>query len=195
MSRSTIVRRLLLVFLMGGAQAYSEPTGQAGRFPEVETKWPGVRFQLFRIERNSLNRLVVAVRIVATDKAPPSGTFLGTETPKPVNASPIDVGMGVYDPKPFSLAASQMIDDATGKKYSVLPSLAPSGTMYLPDSTAKSLLPGQAEVLTIQFAVPPPASGDEAQRQTVSLLLPNAKAAIQKVPIPGASEITDPLGN
>ncbi len=52
-----------------------------GSFPEVETKWPGVRFQVFRIERNSLNRLVVAVRIVATDKAPPSGTFLGTKTP------------------------------------------------------------------------------------------------------------------
>ena len=79
---------------MGGVPAHSAPS-----FPEVETTWPGVRFQIFRIERNSMNRLVVAVRIVATDKAPPSGTFLGTKTPIPANASPIDIGMGVYDPQ------------------------------------------------------------------------------------------------
>ena len=72
-----------LTLLMGGVPAHSAPS-----FPEVETTWPGVRFQIFRIERNSMNRLVVAVRIVATDKAPPSGTFLGTKTPIPANASP-----------------------------------------------------------------------------------------------------------
>jgi hypothetical protein len=175
-----------LTLLMGGVSAYSAPS-----FPEVETNWPGVRFQLFRIERNSLNRLVVAVRIVATDKAPASGTFLGTKTPLPANASPIEIGMGVYDPKPFSLAASEMTDDGTGKKYFVLPPLAPAGMTYLPGTIAKSLLPGQAEILTVQFAIPPSPPGNEPRKQTASFLFPNAKGPITKVPIPPPVDVVD----
>ena len=60
---------------IGGLAAESD--GAALGHTEVETNWPGVRFQIFRIERIPPNRLVVAVRIVATDKAPPEGTFLG----------------------------------------------------------------------------------------------------------------------
>jgi hypothetical protein len=183
---------LALTSLIGGVQAQSAPGSQSERFPEVETTWPGVRFQLFRIERNSLNRLVVAVRIVATDKAPPTGTFLGTKTPIPANASPVDIGMGVYDPKPFSLGASEMIDDETGRKYPVLPPIAPPGRTYLPGTIAKSLSPGQAEVLTIQFAIPPSPSADENRKQTVSFLFPNAKAPITKVPIPTPSDVSEP---
>jgi len=175
-----------LTLLMGGAPANSAPS-----FPEIETTWPGVRFQLFRIERNSLNRLVVAVRIVAIDKAPPSGTFLGTKTPIPANASPIDIDMGAYDPKPFSLAAAEMTDDETGKKYFVLPPIAPPGMTYLPGTTAKSLLPGQAEILTVQFAIPPSPPGNEFRKQTASFLFPNAKGPITKVPIPPPTEVVD----
>jgi hypothetical protein len=179
---------------MGGVRAQSAPGSQSGRFPEVETKWPGVRFQVFRIERNSLNRLVVAVRIVATDKAPPSGTFLGTKTPIPANASPADIGTGIYDPKPFSLAASEMIDDETRQKYFVLPPIAPPGLTYLPGTIVKSLLPGEATLLTIQFAIPPSPPGDENRKQTVSFLFPNAKGPITNVLIPSPEAVTEPAG-
>lgn len=173
-------------------QAQSAPGSQSGRFPEVETKWPGVRFQVFRIERNSLNRLVVVVRIVATDKAPASGTFLGTKSPIPANARPIDITAAMYDPKPFSLAASEMIDDETRQKYFVLPPIAQPGMTYLPGTIVRSLLPGEAALLTIQFAIPPSPPGDENRKQTVSFLFPNSKGPITNVLIPSPEAVNEP---
>ena len=186
-SKGVLSRLAFAIFafapLMFEAQAQSLQ-GAAG-LPEVETTWPGVRFQLFRIERIPLNRLVVAVRIFASDKAPRSGTFLGTRTTIPANANREDIGMGLYDPKPFSLAGAAMIDEQSGQKYSVLPSIAPIGQRYLPSATLASLMPGQAEMLTIQFAVPPPPPAEQRpQKQTASFLFPNAKAPITRVPIP-----------
>ena len=174
----------LCAFTLSMFEARAQSSQGAGGFPEVETTWPGVRFQLFRIERIPLNRLVVAVRIFATDKAPRSGTFLGTRTPIPANANREDIGMGLYDPKPFSLAGAVMIDEQSGQKYPVLPSIAPVGKQYLPSATLASLMPGQAEMLTIQFAIPPSPPGDEAQKQTASFLFPEAKGPIAKVQIP-----------
>jgi hypothetical protein len=183
----------LFVFTFSIFQARAQSSQGAGAFAEVETTWPGVRFQLFRIERIPLNRLVVAVRIFATDKAPRSGTFLGTRTRIPANANREDIGMGLYDPKPFSLAGAVMIDEQSGQKYAVLPSIAPVGKQYLPSATLASLMPGQAEMLTIQFAIPPSPAGDEPQKQTASFLFPEAKGPIAKVQIPPAASV-DPAG-
>ena len=174
----------LFVFALSMFEAQAQSSKADGAFPEVETTWPGVRFQLFRIERIPFDRLVVAVRIFATDKAPRSGTFLGTRTPIPANAKSEDIDIGLYDPKPFSLAGAVMIDDQSGQKYPVLPSIAPVGKRFLPNATLASLMPGQAEMLTIQFAIPPLPSGDELQKQTASFLFPEAKGAIAKVQIP-----------
>jgi hypothetical protein len=174
----------LFVLTLSILQAGAQSSQVAGGFPEVETKWPGVRFQLFRIERIPSNRLVVAVRIFATDKAPRSGTFLGTRIPIPANANREDIGMGLYDPKPFSLAGAMMIDEQSKQKYPVLPSIAPVGKRYLPSATLASLMPGQAEMLTIQFAIPPLPPGEEPQKQTASFVFPEAKGPIVKVQIP-----------
>ena len=174
----------LFVFALSMFEAQAQSSKADGAFPEVETTWPGVRFQLFRIERIAFDRLVVAVRIFATDKAPRSGTFLGTRTPIPANAKSDDIDIGLYDPKPFSLAGAVMIDDQSGQKYPVLPSVAPVGKRFLPSATLASLMPGQAEMLTIQFAIPPLPSGDDLQKQTASFLFPEAKGAIAKVQIP-----------
>jgi hypothetical protein len=84
-----------------------------------------------------------------------------------------------------------MIDDQTGRKYPVLPPIAPAGKEYLPSTTLRSLLPGQAEVLTIQFAIPPPPPSDDSQKQTASFLFPNAKGSMAKVLIP-LTEPTNP---
>ena len=72
---------VVAVFSVCDVPAQSVP-GRA----EVETAWPGVRFEIFRVERIPSNRLVVAVRVLATEKAPPTGTFLGTGTPIPSTA-------------------------------------------------------------------------------------------------------------
>ena len=85
-----------------------------------------------------------------------------------------------------------MTDDETGKKYFVLPPIAPPGMTYLPGTIARSLLPGQAEILTIQFATPPSPPGNEPRKQTASFLLPNAKGPIAKVLIPSAEAVNDP---
>ena len=176
---------LAMIFAACGVQAQPALRGGLGGSLEVETKWPGVRLQLFRIERsNPLNRLIVAVRVLATEQAPRSGTFLGTRTTMPANATREQVAMGLYDPKPFSLADSEMTEDQTGRKYSALPPIAPPGKKYPPSTILKSLLPGQSEILTIQFAIPPLTSGDEPRKQTATFVFPSAKASIANVPIP-----------
>lgn len=181
---------LAFTFLNCTAKGQSASGSRHEKFPEVETTWPGVRFQLYRVERNSLNRIVVAVRIIATNKAPISGTSLGSQTAPPPDATPEERTASLYNVKPFSLTSSQMIDELTGRKYSVLPSISPPGTSYLPSYTFVSLFPGQAELLTIQFEIPPwLGGGDPTRKQTVSFLFPNAKAPMTKVPVP--QEITD----
>jgi hypothetical protein len=181
------------VFTFSMFEARAQSSQGAGGFPEVESTWPGVRFQLFRIERIPSNRLVVAVRIFATDKAPRSGTFLGFRTPIPTNAKPEDIGMGLYDPKPFSLADSVMTDDQTGRRYPTLPPIAPTGTKYLPGATLKSLMPGEAEMLTVQFAVPAEMSSadTDAAERTASFLFVNAKGPIAKVPVPPPAAVSE----
>ena len=57
---------LLIVILSVGSlplQAQKKATPNLG---EVETTWPGIRYQIFRVERMPPDRLLVGVRIVAT---------------------------------------------------------------------------------------------------------------------------------
>ena len=80
-----------------------------------------------------------------------------------------------------------MTDDQTLQKYPVLPPVAPPGKAYFPGELGNGLIPGQSEMLTIQFAsppAPPPVEGREPARQTVTLLLTGAKGPIVRVPIP-----------
>ncbi len=157
---------------------------------EVETKWPGVLFAISRLERIQDNRLLVFVRVVATSKSAPSGTYLGTRPAIPPSASKDDIATGLYNGRPFSLASAVMTDDQTQQKYAVLPPVAPPGKAYFPGELANGLLPGQGETLTIQFAAPPappPVEGGKPAKQTVSFLLPSAKGPIANVPVPAPS--------
>ena len=154
---------------------------------EVETKWSGVLFAISRLERIQDNRLLVVVRVIATSKAAPSGTFLGTRPVIPPGTSQDDLATGLYNAKPFSLVSAVMTHEQTQQKYPVLPPVAPPGRKYFPSELANGLLPGQAETLTIQFAAPPappPIEGGKPAKQTVSFLLPSAKGPIINVPIP-----------
>ena len=156
---------------------------------EVETTWPGIHFKFVRIERILDERLLIVVRIVATPKAPATGTFIGVKPLVPPGATPEELRSGRYEPRPFSLASSVMIDDLTSQRFPALAPISPPGKEYVPAEVFASLLPGRAEVLTLQFRAPPApplavADNRAPEKQTVSLLLTNAKAPITAIPIP-----------
>ena len=182
------MKRLLLLLLAAfvlepvdvRAQPRSLGTPNLG---EVETKWLGIMFAISRLERIQDNRLLVFVRVTATSKSAPKGTFLGAESPDSSGANEADNP----DRKPFSLASTIMTDDQTQQRYPVLPPVAPPGKAYFPGELVSGLHPGQGETLTIQFAAPPslPSSqGGKPAKQTVSFLLPGAKGRIANVPVP-----------
>ena len=166
--------------------AIAQQPGKKSKF-EVETTWPGIRFKFVRIERILDERLLVVVRIVATPRAPVAGTLIGVKPPAPSGATPEELRSGRYEPLPFSLESSVMIDDLTLKRFPALAPIFPPGQNYAPAAILTYLSPGRAEILTLQFKVPPSAliaDGGTAEKQTVSLLLTNAKAPMTGIPIP-----------
>ncbi len=154
------------------------------------TTWPGIKYEVIRLQRIAGDRLLVGIKLVATDHAPKSGTLIGVKVPVPSGASPEDIQLGRYDPKPFSLATSKITEEKTGQEYAAVPPLA-TGPQYIPGEIITTLVPGRSEILTVQFPLPPPpvdASGAPSrEKQTVSLFLPNAKDPIAKIPLPPAN--------
>lgn len=156
---------------------------------EAETNWPGIDYQIFAIERIPPDRLVVGIRVVATAKAPPQGTLLGTPVPIPPNADKFAIQAGIYHPLPLSFASSVMTDELTKQTYPALRPISPPGRKYIPSAVLSTLRPGGIAILTLQFAVPPPPpppspSAPGPVKQTLSFLFPNAKGPIVHVPIP-----------
>ena len=157
-------------------------------FPEGESNWPGIHFQIMYLARIQQNHLLVGVRVFATNQAPAGGVFIGVPTPVPANADPRDIAAGAYRPSPFTMDSSVMTDELTQKTYSVVPSVAQPGHKYRPAVLLETLTPGQGDIVTLQFEVPPPPpppeSGEPPVKQTLSFLFTNAKGAIKHVPIP-----------
>jgi hypothetical protein len=189
MKSLSLVRLGALVMCIGSLFAQEVPIG-GERIPTVETKWPGINFGIHRVDRIQENRLLVWVRVLASSAAPRTGTFLGTKPQIPASATKQEISAGLYNPKPFSLASSIMIDEQTQQRYPVLSPIAPPGVRYFPGELVNGLLPGQAHTLTIQFAAPPtapPSNGHKPSQKTVSFLLPGAKGPISKVAVPRAN--------
>lgn len=159
----------------------------AKRF-EVETIWPGIHFKLVKIERILDERLLMVVLIRATSKAPAEGTLIGIRPSIPASATLEDRRSGRYETHPFSLASSVMVDDQTSQKFPALSPIAPPGREYASAEVFANLMPGRAEIMTLQFKVPPnllnQATEESPEKPTVSLLLTNAKAPITGIPIP-----------
>jgi hypothetical protein len=175
------------VFLASLSSLFAEESPIDGdRTPSVETKWPGINFSIYRVDRIQEDRLLVWVRVLASSRAPRTGTLLGTKPEIPASATEQEISAGLYNPRPFSLASSIMIDNQTQQKYPVLSPIAPPGVRYFPSELVNGLLPGQAYTLTIQFAAPPtpPTNGDRSPKQTVSFLLPGTRGPISNVPVP-----------
>jgi hypothetical protein len=175
----------LLITFFGSFESSAQQPAKRAKF-EVETKWPGIVFGLVKVERIIDHRLLVVIRIVATARAPASGTVIGIKPPIPPDATMEDRRSGRYDSRPFSLSSSVMIDDVTSQRSSALPPIYPPGKEYAPAEILAYLTPGRAEVLTLQFKAPPWSDGVAPGKQTVSLLLTNAKAPMMGVPVPPA---------
>ena len=152
---------------------------------ETALNWPCIQCQIYSIQHIAGDRLLVGIRLKATADAV-AGTLIGYPVPIPPGAK--DYDLVYYQPRPFSLASSVMVDDLTHQKYpTLLPAPAPAGVAYFPDSVMEYIRPGQNIILGVQFACPPPPSAPPGQpepKQTVSFLFTNAKDSIKNIPIP-----------
>jgi hypothetical protein len=177
----------LAIIVLGPLGAAAEQSARKSKL-EVETAWPGVLFQLVKIERILDERLLVVVRIVATAKAPATGTLIGIKPTVAVDGARDDGQPPTYELRPFSLASSVMIDDLTAQRFPALSPIFPPGREYAPSEILAHFPPGRAEILTLQFKVPPTAlrADSGSAKLTVSLLLTNAKGPISGIPIPPA---------
>jgi hypothetical protein len=182
-----------IAIVLSGVWAAQAREGE-GNLGEVDTIWPGIRFQLVRVEHIPTNRLLAVIRILATPQAPASGTLIGTKVSVPPDATKQDLIEHRYAPRPFSLSASQMIHEQTEQRFPALPPAASARRSYVSSDILRTLFPGQAEILTLQFSLPPGvASVDNAlPKQTATFLLTNAKAPITKVPIPPRELVDEP---
>jgi hypothetical protein len=178
---------LSIIILLCPLTAFGQQSAKKSKF-EVETNWPGIHFRLDHIERILDERLLVVVRIVATAKAPGAGTLVGIKPTLPADGTRDDRQPPTYELRPFSLASSVMIDDLTAQRFPALPPIFPPGREYAPSEILAHFPPGRAEVLTLQFKVPPTAlrADSASEKQTISLLLTNAKAPMMGVPVPSA---------
>jgi len=163
---------------------------------EVETTWPGIHFKLVKVERILDERLLMVVLISATQKAPVKGTLIGIRPSVPGSATLEERRSGRYEAQPFSLASSVMVDDQTSQKFPALSPVAPPGKEYAAAQVFANLMPGHAEIMTLQFKVPQTslnqAAEESPEKPTVSLLLTNAKAPMTGIPIPfsGAEDLS-----
>lgn len=183
-------RSILMVFLIGALLwARGDESNPLG--VPVDTRWPGVTIQVPQIKRIPGDRLLVAVMLFATPKAP-IATMLGFATPQPTHVPvpahmPVQLGRVYLPPQPYSIAGATMTDEISQRTYSTLPP-DPKGPLYRSSSVLTSLSPGRGCYLTIQFTSPPPppppAPGQPAPKQYVSFLIPQAVGPITHVMLP-----------
>jgi len=147
----------LLFFLgLGLLSAKCQTNVDAPKTYGVDTQFPGVRFDIMKIERTVQNRLMILVCIHATHDISPQGVFLGTRVIPPPHPTWQQVASGIYAPKPFSIRSTVMIDELSQQRYPTLRPVAPPGRGTLRDQTFARIGPGQSAFLNLQFAMPPP---------------------------------------
>lgn len=154
---------------------------EAGRLGKTSASWPGIEFEITKIERVDQNRLLVVIRVQADEKAA-NPTLLGF----PQTASSPGAVAGADIPDPLSLRGAVLVDDANQKKYSALAEL-PSKPFYGPNELLTTIRPGEWLQMSVLFPSPPiPAAGSDGKvpMQKVSVFLPHAKDPIRNVILP-----------
>ena len=151
----------------------------------VDTTWPGIQFQVLKVQRTPGNRLLFFIVVYAKLEAPPAGTFIGLKVAAAKQVLSKNGPLGHFDPfqiMPFSIENSTITDEATKQTYSAV-KLPPLG---IPASTLCTLHPDESTLMTVQFPSPPPIGPTTSvdPKQTVSILLPSARGPITKIVIP-----------
>lgn len=155
---------------------------------EVESNWPGVVMKVAEIKRIPEDRMVIVVRLVATQDAP-RDTLIGYQEKIPESATPEQVAFGLYTPSAFSLKASTVTDEQTGKTFEVAKP-KDDDIALAPTSIMSRLNRGRSLLLAVYFQIPPPlplGADGKPPKHTFSLQLPNAKGLITKIPVPPAT--------
>lgn len=173
---------LVIILVAGGGNLWAQKASAI--LGDVETEWPGIHFHVFRIIRIPGDRLLVGVRIVATPQAPGQGTLIGIEPKIPPDATPADIQAGRYNPAPFSLESSTMVEEKTSRKFAT--AQPGPNSNHISGEILCSLRPSQAETLAIEFPSPPVEYDSKGQpvKQFVSIFLTKAKAEIPHIPVP-----------
>jgi len=156
---------------------------------EVDSEWPGVKFQVTQIQRIDSEHLLVTVRLVAGPGAA-NPTLIGIESSNgaiPQNAPPQEVASGKYDSTPFSLKTAILYDEGTHQKYTALPGL-PAKPFFGPNALLTTLRPGNWIQLAVQFPTPPPPPPSDDQKtiseQRVTIVFPKSKGPIRHLILP-----------
>lgn len=148
---------------------------------KTSANWPGIEWEITRIERVEQDRLLMVVRVHAGEKAA-NLTLLGfpQTTPSPGTAADTDI------PDPLSLRSAVLVDDATQRKYPAFGEL-PRKPFYGPNEMLTTIRPGEWIQMSVLFPSPPTSvAGPDGKVpvQKVSVFLPHAKAPITNLILP-----------
>lgn len=170
----TILQRSLAVLLiLFAARASAQKTSVI--LAQTASDWPGVSFQVSKVQRVDSKCLIVFVRIVA-DNTAQNPTEIGT----------VHVDVMKNPPVPFSLAKCMMVDEATGAKYPALPEV-PDKPYFGMNSIITKMKPGEWFQMCTAFPIPPPPPPDsngKIPEQKVSIFFPKAKLPAKDIVIP-----------
>lgn len=188
-STTTDIMRFLFlsVFFVTTSLGLNAQTPAASPTPDAESKWPGVRFQIAKMERLDATHLLVGVRINVSASAPQI-TLVGYPPPGGFKSNPTQREMmsGKYEPKPYSLTISKLLDETTNVESTAADNL-PAKPYFGLNTILDGLPPKSWMQMGVLFPVPPPqppGPDGKIPPQLVTFLLPEAKTAIQHVSIP-----------
>lgn len=145
--------KLVLSLLLLGVCSLS---ASAPPLAEVESTWPGVRFQIMNAQRLDPTHILFTVRVKADRTIGKS--FILVDRPEqavPAGASAADIESGKYEATPFSFVGSKLTDESTGKVYEALPTV-PDQPFVGPNTALTSLNPGGSFQMAVYMNVPPP---------------------------------------
>jgi len=153
-TRQSVWISLVFLYLLCSFRMVAEekPLGKA------ESNWPGVVFQIMRIQRVDGTHLLATVWLSAGASAQ-NPTFIGIAPEVDVkmykNLPQREMDAPKFHPTPVSLTDAVLIDQTTKEQYKALPTL-PTEPFLGPNLVMTTLRPGSWIQMAVQFPAPPP---------------------------------------
>jgi len=153
---------------------------------ETASTIPDLKLRVQSVKRPDNKHVIFVIQAVADDKARGDVHLETSVRPAPKNATKEDIASGKYEARGFTLLPAEMIDEATGQKYSSVE--LPPGLPFLgPSKIRISLEPGSSVQMAICLASPAPLPADASGKppeQKVTLILPNTLKPIKGLVLP-----------